>query len=87
MFVRVVPKPVIDEILFSIFLRIILRLASKRISLFNYLVPVFFNSFLNECLIEFANDVISLIGCIDQPNRNPLDCTILDNDVFENIKL
>ena len=61
--------------------------ASTRISLFNFLVLVFFNPFLSELVIGFTNDVISLIGCIGAPNRYPPNCTILHNWVFENFIL
>ena len=43
-------------------------------SLFNF---VFFNSLTNKFVVGFANNVIS--GVIDGPNRNPPNCTILDN--------
>ena len=59
-----------------------LILASTRISLLNFSVPVIFNSFANE----IANDVILLISVIGRPNisievnRNYPNCTtILDN--------
>ena len=77
LFVRVIPEPVFDEIPFLTFLPIILSLAFTRISLFNFLVPVFFNSFLTEFIIGFANYVIS--GSIGGPNRNLPNCTILEN--------
>ena len=49
---------------------------STRISWFNFLIPVLFNSFPNEFFIEFKNYIISLIGIVepnmlDGPNRNP----------------
>ena len=62
MFVTVIPKTVIHEIPLVIFLPIILNPTSTIISLFNFLVPVLFNSFKNEFVIEFANNAISLIG-------------------------
>ena len=42
LFVRVITGHVIDEVPFLIFLPIVLSPASRRISLSNYLVPVFF---------------------------------------------
>ena len=67
-----------------------LILASTRISLLNFSVPVIFNSFANE----IANDVILLISVIGRPNisievnRNYPNCTtILDNWIFENFIL
>ena len=77
LFVRVIHKPIIDEILFLIFLPIILSAASTRISLFNCLVPVLFNYFLT---IIFAIIVISLIGVIGEPGSP--NCTLLDNWAF-----
>ena len=62
LFVTVIPKTVIHEIPLVIFLPIILNPTSTIISLFNFLVPVLFNSFKNEFVIEFANNAISLIG-------------------------
>ena len=93
LFVRVIPESLIDEISFSIFLQIVLSPASTRISSFNFSVPIFFNYFLNKFLIEFANDVISLIGVGKpniwggRPNRNPPNYTVLDNWVFEHFIL
>ena len=75
MFVRVIPEHVVDEISFLIFLLVILNRACTRISSFIFLVTVFFNSFLKEFVIEFANDLISLIGGIVGPNRNRPNCT------------
>ena len=79
MFIRVIPKPVIDEFSFLLFLPIILSLASTRISLFNLLVYVFFNSFTNEFVIEFAGDHIISSNILGVANRSPPNCTILDN--------
>ena len=86
MFVRVIHEALIKEIPFLIFLSIILSHVSTRISIFNFLVPVFFNSFTNEFIIGFANDVFpDAIGGpnkLCQPNRNPPNCMISDNSGF-----
>ena len=82
-FIRVIPEPVTDELQLLIFLPIILIPASTRISLFNFSVPVIFNSFANELML--TNDVIFLIGVIGRPkisretNRNYPNCIILEN--------
>ena len=84
MFVRVIPEPVIDEIPFLIFLPIILSPTSTRISLFNFLEPIFFDVFA----IEFINGISSLAGRLNKSgeinslggiNINPPDRTISDN--------
>ena len=49
-----------------------------------------FNSFPNKFFIEFADDIISLIGelnVLSAPNRNPPNCTILDNWVSKSFIL
>ena len=90
-FIRVIPEPVTDELQLLIFLPIILIPASSRISLFNFSVPVIFNSFANELML--TNDVIFLIGVIGRPkissetNRNYPNCIILENWIFEDILL
>ena len=90
-FIRVIPEPVTDELQLIIFLPIILIPASSRISLFNFSVPVIFNSFANELML--TNDVIFLIGVIGRPkissetNRNYPNCIILENWIFEDIVL
>ena len=88
MFVRVIPEPVIDEILFLIFLPIILSLVSTRRLLFISLGSIFFNplsyEFAIEFFIAFAIYLISLIS-IGGPNvsvasnRNPPTYIILDS--------
>ena len=81
--IKVIPEPVTDELQLLIFLPIILIPASTRISLFNFSVPVIFNSFANELML--TNDVIFLVGVIGRPNtssetnRNYPNCIILEN--------
>ena len=72
----VIPETLLDEILFLIFLPIILSPASTRWSLFYNLYPFIF---LSEFIIGFSS--------IGGPNRNPPNCTILDNRVFEKLVL
>ena len=48
MFVRGIPEPAIDEIPFLIYLPIIINIASAKISLFNFLADIFFDSFATE---------------------------------------
>ena len=78
LFVRVIHEPLIDEIPFLIFLPIILCPASTRISLFNFLVPVFLDFFTNESAIGFANDYVTS-GSIVGPIVNSPNGVILDN--------
>ena len=61
---------------FCFFLPIILSPASTRWSLFYNLYPLVF---LSEFIIAFYS--------IGGPNRNPPNCTILDNRVFEKLVL
>ena len=79
MFARVIPELLIDEIPFLTFLLIILSPASTTKSLLNFLKHVIIDSFTNEFVTEFANDMISLIDEDDEPNRNPPNYAILDN--------
>ena len=89
--IKVIPEPVTDELQLLIFLPITLIPASTRISLFNFSVPVIFNSFANELML--TNDVIFLIGVIGRPNtsietnRNYPNWKILENWIFEDIIL
>ena len=62
LFVRIIPEPVIDEVPLLTFLQVILSPVFTRRLSFNFLIPVFFNSLPYEFFIEFANDIISLIG-------------------------
>ena len=77
LFIKNIPEPEIYETHFLIFLPIKLSAESTRISLLTFWVPAFLNCFLNEFVIELVNDVISLIGCIRCPNRNPLNYAII----------
>ena len=78
LFVRVIGEPVIDEILFLIFLSIKLSPAFTKISLSIFLAPIVFDS------IELINGTISLLNITSdgRQNVNPPDC-ILDNRVLK----
>ena len=54
-FVRVIPQPVIDEILFLIFLSSKLSPASTRTSSFSFLAPIFLDSFATDSANEIFN--------------------------------
>ena len=81
MFVRVIPKPVIDEIPFLIFLPIILSPASTKISLFE----VFYSFAAN--LTNNINPWVSKLKTSGRLNKSPPDFIILDNWVFKNFVL
>ena len=88
MFVRVIPEPEIDKITFLIFLPITLNTSSTKMSLFDFLVPIFFNSFA----IEFTNDISPLVGRLNTsgrinslggPNLNSPNCTNLETEFLK----
>ena len=78
LFVRVTPKPVIEEIPFLIFLQSKLSYVSIKASLFSFFAPAFF---INEFIIGRSNlsGVFVSTGILGGANINLPAFTILDN--------
>ena len=91
MFLRVIPEPEIDEFRFLIFLSIKLSLAFTKVSLFNFLASIFFDSFAieltNGISLLVISNTSSKINSLGGLNINPPDRKILENRVFENFIL
>ena len=76
-------EPVIDEIHFLISLPIKLSPASTKVSLFNNVAPISFDSFANELTngisLLVGSNTLGEIASLGRLNINPYNCTILDN--------